>query len=236
MSLARPCGAMQSGETSRPGAPSLYRHPSAETNTPTTSLTSLTWARALHVPSSSVVGLERRFGRAGQRSPACTGCGPTLAGQAWPPRIRERQPLLRVRAPSASWRARDDPPPARARESGRPWQSMMFLILGATQLGVALGSRARPGSLTNPFLLVAVGAALSLQVAGVYLPALRDLLGTEPLPLADLAFACALSGLGHAVMGLQARLRPERPPSAAPVASSGTLRVTPLPGMASAAG
>jgi Ca2+-transporting ATPase len=101
-----------------------------------------------------------------------------------------------------------------ARESGRPWQSMMFLVLGATQLGVALGSRARPGSLTNPFLLVAVGAALSLQAAGVYLPALRDLLSTEPLTLADLAIACALSGLGHVVMRLQARLRPERPPRA----------------------
>ncbi|QKV97337.1 cation-translocating P-type ATPase [Streptomyces sp. NA02950] len=99
-----------------------------------------------------------------------------------------------------------------ARETGRPWQSMMFLILGATQLGVALGSRARPGSLSNPFLLVAVAVALSLQAAGVYLPGLRNLLGTEPLPPTDLAIACALSGLGHVVMRLQARLRPERPP------------------------
>ncbi|MGW0495329.1 cation-translocating P-type ATPase [Streptomyces sp. NPDC003007] len=102
-----------------------------------------------------------------------------------------------------------------ARETGRPWQSMMFLVLGATQLGVALGSRARPGTLANPFLLVAVGVALSLQAAGVYLPPLRDLLGTEPLPLTDLAIACLLSGLGHVVMRLQARLRPERPPRSA---------------------
>ncbi|MFD7445642.1 cation-translocating P-type ATPase [Streptomyces sp. NPDC059909] len=99
-----------------------------------------------------------------------------------------------------------------ARETGRPWQSMMFLILGATQLGVALGSRARPGTLANPFLLVAVGAALILQAAGVYLPPLRAVLGTEPLPLSDLAIAAALSGLGHVVMRLQARLWPERPP------------------------
>ncbi|MFI2368079.1 cation-translocating P-type ATPase [Streptomyces sp. NPDC018833] len=98
-----------------------------------------------------------------------------------------------------------------ARETGRPWQSMVFLILGATQLGVALGSRARPGSLANPFLLVAVGAALSLQAAGIYLPPLRELLGTEPLPPSDLAIAAAVSGLGHVVMRLQARLRPERP-------------------------
>ncbi|MEU1200373.1 cation-translocating P-type ATPase [Streptomyces sp. NPDC005813] len=97
-----------------------------------------------------------------------------------------------------------------ARETGRPWQSMMFLVLGATQLGVALGSRARPRSLANPFLLIAVGVALALQAAGVYLPALRDLLGTEPLSPGDLAIACALSGLGHVVMRVQARLWPER--------------------------
>ncbi|MCE7051610.1 cation-translocating P-type ATPase [Streptomyces purpurascens] len=108
-----------------------------------------------------------------------------------------------------------------ARETGRPWQSMMFLVLGATQLGVALGSRARPGTLANPFLLVAVGVALSLQAAGVYLPPLRDLLGTEPLALTDLAIACVLSGLGHVVMRLQARLRPERPPRSGLQAAQG---------------
>ncbi|MDW4910193.1 cation-translocating P-type ATPase [Streptomyces sp. ADMS] len=108
-----------------------------------------------------------------------------------------------------------------ARETGRPWQSMIFLVLGATQLGVALGSRARPGSLANPFLLVAVGAALSLQAAGVYLPALRQLLGTEPLSLADLAIACALSGLGHVVMRVQTRLWPERQRHVASVEPSG---------------
>jgi P-type Ca2+ transporter type 2C len=92
---------------------------------------------------------------------------------------------------------------------------MIFLVLGAIQLGVALGSRARPGTLANPFLLVAVGAALGLQAAGVHLPPLRDLLGTEPLPLGDLAIACALSGLGHVAMRVQTRLWPERQPRAA---------------------
>lgn len=90
-----------------------------------------------------------------------------------------------------------------ARETGRPWQSMIFLVLGATQLGVALGSRARPGSLANPFLLIAVGTALSLQAAGVCSPPLQDLLGTEPLSPTDPVIACALSGLGHVVMRLQ---------------------------------
>ncbi len=101
-----------------------------------------------------------------------------------------------------------------ARETGRPWQSMMFLVLGATQLGVALGSRARPGSLANPFLLLAVATALALQAAGIYLPPLRALLGTESLPLVDLAIACALSGLGHVAMRVQRWLFPGRPPRA----------------------
>ncbi|MFE5123780.1 cation-translocating P-type ATPase [Streptomyces sp. NPDC056669] len=101
-----------------------------------------------------------------------------------------------------------------ARETGRPWQSMMFLVLGATQLGVALGSRARPGSLANPFLLLAVTTALALQAAGIYLPPLRALLGTESLPPVDLAIACALSGLGHVAMRVHRRLFPGRPPRA----------------------
>ncbi|MGG7569299.1 cation-translocating P-type ATPase [Streptomyces sirii] len=93
-----------------------------------------------------------------------------------------------------------------ARETGRPWQSMVFLVLGAAQLGVALGSRARPRSLANPFLLVAVAAALGLQLAGVYLPPLQALLGTEPLPLTDLVVVCGVSGLGHVVMRVQTRV------------------------------
>ena len=40
--------------------------------------------------------------------------------------------------------------------TGRPWQTMAFFALGTTQLAVALGSRARPGTLANPALLWAV--------------------------------------------------------------------------------
>ncbi|WTB67343.1 cation-transporting P-type ATPase [Streptomyces cellulosae] len=97
-----------------------------------------------------------------------------------------------------------------AKETDRPWQTMIFLVLGATQMGVALGSRVRPGTLANPFLLAAVGTALALQVAGVYVPFLQDLLGTEPLSPGDLAIACALSALGYAVMRVQRRWWPER--------------------------
>ncbi|MFF4603217.1 hypothetical protein ACFY12_10775 [Streptomyces sp. NPDC001339] len=61
-----------------------------------------------------------------------------------------------------------------------------------------------------------MGAALSLQAAGVCLPPLQALLGTEALPLTDLLIVCGVSGLGHVVMRSQARLWPERPPDGRP--------------------
>jgi P-type Ca2+ transporter type 2C len=101
-----------------------------------------------------------------------------------------------------------------AQATGRPWQSMVFLALGVTQLGVALGVRARPGIVANPFLLVAVAAAFALQVAGLYLPPLRDLLGTQPLPLSDLVIACVPAVLGYLAVRLDLRLRQVQPRSA----------------------
>jgi Ca2+-transporting ATPase len=89
-----------------------------------------------------------------------------------------------------------------AHATGRPWQSMAFFALGATQLAVALGSRARPGSRANPMLLVAVTGALALQFAGVYLPLLQHLLGTRPLSPLDLLVICALSTLGYVAVRL----------------------------------
>ncbi|NUW39468.1 cation-translocating P-type ATPase [Nonomuraea rhodomycinica] len=99
-------------------------------------------------------------------------------------------------------------------QSGRPWQSMAFFALGAAQLGVAIGSRSRPGSLANPMLLLAVAGALALQLAGLYLPPLRELLGTEPLPPGDLLIVSALSVLGYAAVRLDRVLH--RPPQPAP--------------------
>ncbi|WP_240776734.1 cation-translocating P-type ATPase [Nonomuraea basaltis] len=97
-----------------------------------------------------------------------------------------------------------------AHQTGRPWQSMAFFALGATQLGVALGSRTRPGSLANPMLLFAVAGALVLQLAGLYLPPLQELLGTEPLALGDLLIVTALSVLGYAAVRLDRILHPSR--------------------------
>ncbi|MEV4840115.1 cation-translocating P-type ATPase [Nonomuraea sp. NPDC049486] len=101
-----------------------------------------------------------------------------------------------------------------ALHTGRPWQSMAFFTLGAVQLGVALGSRARPGSLANPALLVAVAGALLLQLAGLYVPLLRDLLSTEPLAAGDLLVVTALSVLGYAAARLDRILHREPVPEA----------------------
>jgi len=86
--------------------------------------------------------------------------------------------------------------------TGRPWQSLAFFALGATQLAVAAGSRVRPGTLANPSLLIAVAGALGLQFAGLYVPFLQDLLHTKPLTLTDLAVVFALSALGYAAIRL----------------------------------
>ncbi|MBF6323304.1 cation-transporting P-type ATPase [Nocardia cyriacigeorgica] len=101
----------------------------------------------------------------------------------------------------------------------RPWQSMAFFALGAAQLGAALGSRTRPGSMANPMLLVAVGAALTLQLAGLYLPPLGELLGTEPLGAFELLIVSAVSTLGYAAVRLDRIIHPSRAARAAVVPS-----------------
>jgi Ca2+-transporting ATPase len=98
--------------------------------------------------------------------------------------------------------------------TGRPWQSMAFFTLGATQLAVALASRARPATAANPLLLVAVTGALLAQIAGLYVPFLRDLLGTHSLAGADLLILCAVSALGYVALKADRLIFPERRPLA----------------------
>jgi P-type Ca2+ transporter type 2C len=73
----------------------------------------------------------------------------------------------------------------------------VFLTLGMMQFGIALGVRAQPGTWTNPFLLIAVAIAFALQLAGLYVPALRDLLETQPLTATEVAAITALSAVGY---------------------------------------
>jgi Ca2+-transporting ATPase len=91
-----------------------------------------------------------------------------------------------------------------ADHAGRPWQSIVFVVLGLAQLGVALAVHAPrpPGRGGNRSLLVTVALSALLQIAGVAVPALQTLLGTTPLTLLDL-LGCAALG---AVPGLTLRL------------------------------
>lgn len=83
-----------------------------------------------------------------------------------------------------------------AEDAGLAWQSMVFLGLTAVQLGVALGLRPRQLTRHNPLLPVAVLVAFGLALAGVYLPPLQDLLGTQPLPADDAAIAASMAVVG----------------------------------------
>ncbi|WP_320067895.1 cation-transporting P-type ATPase [Micromonospora sp. RTGN7] len=92
----------------------------------------------------------------------------------------------------------------------RPWQSVVFVVLGLAQLGVALAVRApRPagGRAGNPALLVAVAVSALLQVGGVLVEPLRALLGTDPLGASELAACAAVAVLPALALRL---LRPRR--------------------------
>jgi P-type Ca2+ transporter type 2C len=87
-------------------------------------------------------------------------------------------------------------------ESGRSWQTMLFVALTTLQLGVALGLRPRQRTTENLFFPVAVLGSLLLAVAGVYVPVLQTLLGTDALPFADLMVAVVIGALGWCVVRL----------------------------------
>jgi Ca2+-transporting ATPase len=111
----------------------------------------------------------------------------------------------------------------------RPWQSVVFMVLGLAQLGVALAVRApRPagGRAGNPALLVAVAASALLQVAGVLVEPLRALLGTEPLGATDLLACAAVAVLPGLALRL---LRPRRTTAPGSPAPAGGGNPTPKP-------
>ncbi|NUR60937.1 MAG: cation-translocating P-type ATPase [Catenulispora sp.] len=128
-----------------------------------------------------------------------------LAGGLWQRVVRISLVLSAVTLGVAVW----------ANHAGRPWQSMAFFALGAAQLGVAIGSRSRPRSRANPLLPIAVAAALGLQIAGLYLPALQDLLKTVPLSAAELLTVAVSSVLGFAAVVADRRLHPNPTPTPA---------------------
>ncbi len=118
-----------------------------------------------------------------------------------------------------------------AEQLGRPWQSVVFVVLGLAQLGVALAVRAPRvrGRRGNPALIVAVAVSAVLQVAGVLVPALRELLGTQPLTMVELLACTAVSvlpGLGLALTRRMtsgpARTGPSALPPTGPAAHAGS--------------
>jgi Ca2+-transporting ATPase len=85
-----------------------------------------------------------------------------------------------------------------AQDAGRPWQSMVFLALTTLQLGVALGLRPRLFTRENLLMPLAVAGSLSLAIAGLYIPVLQELLGTQPLTLVEVGIGVLLGTAGWA--------------------------------------
>jgi Ca2+-transporting ATPase len=101
-----------------------------------------------------------------------------------------------------------------ARATDRPWQSMLFTVLGLAQLGVALAVRARraEGAPRNRLLGAAVAVSVALQVAAVVLAPLRALLGTEPLSAGELLACAAFGAVPGLLLAMAAWTRRRRMP------------------------
>ena len=86
-----------------------------------------------------------------------------------------------------------------AMQQGWHWQTIVFTVLTLAQLGHALAVRSERDSLfqqgigSNRFLLAAVVLTVGLQLAIIYVPALRPLFKTEWLSLQELAFCFAMA-------------------------------------------
>jgi len=88
-----------------------------------------------------------------------------------------------------------------AATQGRPWQTMLFATLALAQLGIAITTRSdgcavwRMSPAGNPLLYTAVGLSAAGLLAAIYVPGLRDLLGTTPLSLTELGRSLAVGAL-----------------------------------------
>ena len=93
----------------------------------------------------------------------------------------------------------------RSWSAGGPWQTELFVSLTTAQLALAMSMRPRgawrreSGALWLP---VAVAGSAALLLAGVYLPGLRDLLGTQSLGAGELGLAAGAALLPAAVLVL----------------------------------
>jgi P-type Ca2+ transporter type 2C len=100
------------------------------------------------------------------------------------------------------------------RSTSGPWQTVLFLVLGLAQLGVALALRQRrSGARRGHFLDLAVGGALALQLAAVYLSPLSRLLGTSSLTPGELAVSVAVAAIPGSVVWATDVLEPRAEPA-----------------------
>jgi hypothetical protein len=87
-------------------------------------------------------------------------------------------------------------------------RTSIFVTLGLGQLSVAWALRARGRRrLRQRALELAVLLALGAQLAGVYVPALNDLLSTRPMPLPVLGIAAALAVVPGVAVALSRRTK-----------------------------
>lgn len=88
-----------------------------------------------------------------------------------------------------------------SRATGGPWQSMLFATLALGQLATAMATRSdslpawRVPLRANPMLAPAVGGSVVLVLAGLYLPPVAALLGTEALTAGRLAVVALASAV-----------------------------------------
>ena len=98
-----------------------------------------------------------------------------------------------------------------AKANDRPISTLVFLSLGAAQLGIAAGVRARHLSLANPLLLIALPIALALQVAGAMFGPLQDLLSTKAVTSGELLAVLVAVVLGYLAARIAVARRDHRP-------------------------
>jgi Ca2+-transporting ATPase len=87
------------------------------------------------------------------------------------------------------------------------WQTMIFMTLGFTQIGNALGLRASGSSplspMSNPLMTVLTLMTLGLQLAVIYLPFVEGFFGLMPLTLQDLGISFGLGALVFMIVRIE---------------------------------
>jgi Ca2+-transporting ATPase len=93
-----------------------------------------------------------------------------------------------------------------AMAAGLEWQTIAFVVMVSLQLGLAVGLRSTLLTRANPFLPLAVTGSLVLALLGLYVPMLRDLLGTVALPPGQAVLAVAIGAVGWLAIRIDIRL------------------------------